>query len=185
MINRLLVLAVALLISACGFQLRGSVNLPAGVEPIFIGGEHANSQLGIEVRNLLNGNDIELADTQDSANYRLIITERNSQIRTLSLGGGTTAAEYQLTETATFELLNKQAELVLGPRTITQRSILRNDPNQVLSSGQEEQLLRREMLANLASQIARQLGSFSYQQSAASPAGDINPPPTATLTERP
>lgn len=164
MINRLLVLTVVLLVSACGFQLRGSVDLPAGVEPIFIGGEHANSQLGIDVRNLLNGNDIKLADTQQAANYRLIISERNSEIRTLSLGGGTTAAEYQLTETATFELYNKQSELVLGPRTITQRSILRNNPNQVLSSGEEEQLLRREMLTNLASQIARQLSAFNYDQ---------------------
>ena len=93
-----------------------------------------------------------------------MITNRDSQTRTLSLGGGTTAAEYQLTETATFELHNKQAEIVLGPRTITQRNIMRNDPNQVLSSGEEEQLVRREMLTNLAAQIARQLAAFNYQK---------------------
>lgn len=166
MIKRLLVFTLALFISACGFHLRGSVSLPAGVEPIFIGGELANSQLGIEIRKLLNGNDIELAASQEMANYRLIITEQDSQIRTLSLGGGTTAAEYQLAETATFVLQNNQGKTVLGPRTITQRSIMRNDPNQVLSSGDEEQLLRREMLTNLASQIARQLGAFNYNQPA-------------------
>ena len=164
MINHLLVITLTLFLSACGFQLRGSVNLPAGVEPLFIGGELANSQLGTEVRNLLNGNDIKLAETQESANYRLIITGRDSQTRTLSLGGGTTAAEYQLTESVTFELQNKQAETVLGPRTIDQRSIMRNDPNQVLSSGEEQQILRREMTTNLAAQIARQLGSFNYSK---------------------
>lgn len=164
MINRLGVLALALLISACGFHLRGSVNLPAGVEPIFIGGEHANSQLGIEVRNLLNGNDIKLAPTAESANYRLIILEQGRDTRTLSLGGGTTAAEYQLTESAKFELQNAEGETVLGPRELTQRSIMRNDPNRVLSSGEEENILRREMLTNLAAQIARQLGSFNYNQ---------------------
>ena len=166
MTNRLLIITIALFISACGFHLRGNVNLPAGIEPIFIGGEFANSELGNEIRKLLNGNDIEVSTDQALANYRLIITERDSQTRTLSLGGGTTAAEYQLTETATFQLQNQQGEKVLGPQTITQRSIMRNDPNQVLSSGQEQQILRREMLTNLASQIARQLGSFNYQQPA-------------------
>ena len=37
-----------------------------------------------------------------------------------------------------------------------------NDPNKIVSANEEEKILRREMLQNLAAKIARQLQSINF-----------------------
>jgi LPS-assembly lipoprotein len=162
-INKLCTLSLIILLSGCGFQLRGSVELPEGVEPIYIGGLNNSGQLSIELRNLLKAHGVELSSDAAAANYQLIILEQQSDRRTASLGAGARVAEFQLIESVDFELRNKEGRSVLGPVNITERKIMPNDPNKVVSSSEEEKILRRDMLQQLAAKIARQLRAFDYQ----------------------
>lgn len=168
-IRPLFLLFILIGLAGCGFQLRGQVDLPAGVEPIYIGG-NSSSILSIEIRNLLSAAGIALSEDPVSANHQLIILEQDQDRRTASLDEQARAAEYQLIETIKFELRDQQGKTVLGPSKITERRIMPNDPNQVVSTGEEEQLLRREMAQNLAAKIARQLSAFKYTP--AKPAND-------------
>jgi LPS-assembly lipoprotein len=168
MLLRTVVIAFLLSLTACGWQLRGSVSLPAGMEPLYIGGAN-NGQLAVEVRNLLAGNGVQLTDNASEANYQLQVASAGAEKRSLSLGGGTTTAEYQLTESAIFSLIDDGGQVVLGPETISQRRILRNDPNAVLSSDEEERLLRRELQSVLAAQIARRIAKYRAPQNDATP----------------
>ena len=161
-----LVLLAALLTSACGFKLRGTVDLPAGVEPIYIGGLTPGSQLAIEMRNLLSAYGVTLTTDAAEANYQLIILEQNTDRRAATLGEGARVAEYQLIENVSFELRNEKGATVLGPNRMAERKIMPNDPNKVASTAEEEKLLRREMLQRLAAKIARQIQSFDYQAAA-------------------
>ena len=163
--NKLIGLSLALLLSACGFQLRGNVDLPDGVEPIYIGGLNTSGQLSIELRNLLTAYGIELSSDSAQANYQILISEQKTDRRTASLGAGARVAEYQLIESVSFELRNKKGRTVLGPITLTERKIMPNDPNKVVSTAEEEKILRRDMLQQLAAKIARQLRAFDYQSS--------------------
>lgn len=159
----ILSLSMAFLLTACGFQLRGKVTLPEGVEPLYIGGLSSNSQLGIELRNLLTASGVALTTESTTANYQLLVLEQDHDRRNASLGEGARAAEYLLIEEVTFALRNQQGERVLGPNKITERKIMPNDPNKVVSTAEEEKLLRREMLQRMAAKIARQLTAFKYQ----------------------
>ncbi|MEE8059212.1 MAG: LPS assembly lipoprotein LptE [Pseudomonadales bacterium] len=161
-LNNIIGLSLALVLSACGFHLRGNVNLPDGVEPIYIGGLSANNQLSIALRNLLTANNVDLSTEADQAKYQLIILDQSTDRRTIGLGESARATEYQLIETVSFELRNKQGIPVIGPVKITERKIMPNDPNQIVSSSAEEKILRREILQSLAAKIARQLQKFDY-----------------------
>ena len=157
-----LLLIITIMTAGCGFQLRGKVNLPEGVEPLFIGGIAASSQLAIELRNSLGTYGVALTETADDAQYKLNILKQKKDKRSASLGQNAKVVEYQLIDELSFELRNTKGERVLGPKTITERKILPNDRNKVVSSKNEEDLLRREMLQNLAAKIARQLRNFDY-----------------------
>ena len=135
---KLLTLSLCLAISACGFQLRGSIDLPDGVEPIFIGGTAPAGQLGIELRNLMGAFGIKLTDNAEDANYRLMIVDTRQDRRTATLGEGARVAEYQLIESITYELFNANNQSVLGPNRVTSRKILQNDPDKIASTGEEE-----------------------------------------------
>ncbi|MDB4470882.1 LPS assembly lipoprotein LptE [Deltaproteobacteria bacterium] len=151
------------LISACGFQLRGTVDLPTGIEPFYIGSNNINDVTYIELNNIFNANSLALTEDITAANYQLIITKQKSDRRSTAVGIDGRTAEYQLLETATYELKDKQGRIASGPIEITERSILQNNPNQVISTESEEKLLRTEMKRNLARKIARQISKFDFQ----------------------
>lgn len=164
------------IVNACGFHLRGSqaVTLPDGVEPIYIGGSNTNSPLHVELRRLLKAYDVRLSDKAVDSNHQLIVLEQSSDRRSASIGRGARAAEIQLIENVSFQLQNNQGEIIIGPEAVTERRILRNDPNQVASTSSEENLLRREMLSNLAAKVVRQVNAADFQ-TAAKPASLTNP----------
>jgi LPS-assembly lipoprotein len=155
------VISLCLLVS-CGFHLRGSVELPAGIEPIYIA-DQSNS-FANTAKNLMNAYGIKLSDNINTANHHLVIIKQDQDKRSTALGEGARVIEYQLTESVTFELRDTKGKTIIGPNTITERKIIPNDPNKVASTNEEEKILRRDMLQNLAAKITRQLQSFDYQQ---------------------
>ncbi|MFT5691824.1 MAG: LPS-assembly lipoprotein [Oceanicoccus sp.] len=160
-ITTLLLLSAMAMVSACGFQLRGTASLPEGTEPVYLDG--ASGQLGIELRNLLNASGVKLSDSIKDANSQLLIKKRRSNKRAAALGEGARVIEYQLIESLSFELRSTNGEIIFNPSRLIERKIINNDPNKVASSSAEELLLRREMLQNLAAKITRQLRAFDTE----------------------
>lgn len=154
----LILIALTLMLNACGFHLRNSISLPADVEPIYI--EGASNKLYVALRNSLSASGIELSEDSESANHILSITKQVQDKRSSALGEGARVIEYLLIETISFELQNKAGNIVFGPSTISERNAMENDANKVVSSQQEEQILRKEMQQNLANKILRQLQTY-------------------------
>jgi LPS-assembly lipoprotein len=149
---------MTLLTSACGFHLRNNISLPASVEPIYIKG--ANNDFYVSLRNALNASGIALSENPENANHVLAITKQLEDKRSSALGEGARVIEYLLVETITFELQEKNGKVVFGPETISERNAMENDSNKVVSSQQEEQILRKEMQKNLANKLLRQLQTY-------------------------
>ena len=119
------------------------------------------------MRNLLSASGIALATTPNTAQYTLNILKHQSDKRSTALGERARVIEYQLIETVHYEMLDKQALQVFRPNGITERKIMPNDPNKVASTNEEEKILRREMLQNIASKITRQLTAFDFNNASA------------------
>ena len=150
-------LGAVLLLGACGFQLRGSIDLPAGMEPLYVS---AGEPLASQLNNALAINGVTVVASASEARHQLVILKQNSENRALSLGENARVAEYQLIETVEFIVRNRKGETVFGPVVLRERAVLQNDPDKVVSTGRERQLLQQEMRQNLAGQITRQLGSI-------------------------
>ena len=148
------VVCLTLALSGCGFQLRGTIDLPNGIEPIFI---RADEPLLSQLQNTLAINGVALADRASDANHQLSVGEQRSDSRILSLAEDARVAEYQLTEWVTISIRNRQGETVFGPVELRERAILRNNPDQIVSTGRERRLLQEEMQRNMADKVARQL----------------------------
>lgn len=151
------------LISGCGFHLRGTVNLPKGIEPFYIIANQPNDVIYVELNNIFNANGLTLTEDPGAANYQLVITNQKRDRRTTAVGIDGRAAEYQLLETVTYNLKDNRGRIASGPSEITERRTLRNSPNRVISTESEEKLLRTEMKRNLARKIARQISKFDFQ----------------------
>lgn len=154
--NRLLILFLSsLLVTACGWHLRGSLNLPTDLKSLYVTG--AGTALQSELARLIRANQINLVSHPGEAQYTLAVTNESFDRRTAALGSDALAAEYEYTAAADFEFRNAQGEMVGQPdRAQVVRSIS-YDANQVLGSASEGRLVQQEMTVELASQIIRRL----------------------------
>jgi LPS-assembly lipoprotein len=154
-------LLLALTLSACGFQLRGSngqYQMP--FQTIFLGfGE--TSPLGIELRRNLRGGDgvVVVADPA-KAEAKLDVLSETRGRTILSLNSQGRVREYLLTYTLVFRVRDAKDAEILGPTEISlKRSITFNEA-QVLAQESEEALLFRDMQSDLVQQILRRLAAI-------------------------
>ncbi|MGK0442167.1 MAG: LPS-assembly lipoprotein [Pseudohongiellaceae bacterium] len=181
--THLITLCVIILMSGCGFQLRGNIDFPTGVEPISIHAQNPYSNFTVALKNSLSSQQVNIASlpkksatsianlppsskttTLTTDGFQIHILSRNKERRTLTLGAGATVAEYQLIEDVTFDLRNPNGKVVMGPITVSERKTIPNDPDKVVSTDQEANITSHEMLQVLAQKLARQVSRFNFEQ---------------------
>jgi len=145
-----------LLITACGWHLRGIQALPEDLRSLYIGAEDAHGDLVTDLKKIVSSYDISLADSSMEADYSLIILKERNERRTISVGNDALASEYELTLSADYRI-ERGGELVLPTTTASISRAYDHDPNDALSTNEEERLLREEMRIALIQQIIRSL----------------------------
>jgi len=151
-----LVLVAALFTSACGFQLRGTADLP--FDSIFVPAAHQGVALDIK-RNIQSGTRTKVVDDAVAAQAILQFTQEVREKHILSLSGTGRVREFQLRYRVGFRVHDgKGADYV--PQSVIQltRDVTFNDA-EILAKEQEEQLLFRDMQTDMVQQIMRRLAA--------------------------
>lgn len=154
------VLGLAFVLTACGFQLRGTGTTQMALTELNFAARDALSPLGKEVKSTLANNKV-LVTT--SAPFTLYIGPEETSRRTASFTPGTRSAEYQLTSSVTYELRSGSLPALLQDRVEVQRTYAYSQDN-VTASGQEEALLREEMRRELVMQLMMRLQAVTPDQ---------------------
>lgn len=179
------VLAVVIIViglHACGFQLRGSIDLSAEISPLYI--EQNNMfDLAREIRSLLATNKIEVVKDAKLSKAQLTLVSEEKTRRVLSVDGSGRAREYLLQYKVNFmvktaidntELKAKgdaEAQASISPDSISPDSIppdsisvARNllfDPDAVLAITNEAEILYKDMRRDAARLILLKLQARS------------------------
>ncbi|MBE9563976.1 MAG: hypothetical protein IMF17_01940 [Proteobacteria bacterium] len=164
--ERLLLLALVLTVSACGFQLRGSLDISKDLSPILIE-KNSVFELSREIKALLGANDIKTVDSEDSAqamgtgtvNTRLSLIRESKSRRVLSVDGNGRAKEYLLKYTVNYSIKIKQSKQITETISV-QRSLL-FDPDAVLAVVNETEVLYKDMRRDVARLILLKLQAHS------------------------
>ena len=111
-----LVSTMALALAACGFKLRGSLDISQELSPLYIE-QNSVFELGRDLKTILSTNNIEVAKSAASANAIIILHNEGQSNRVLSVDGSGQAREYQLTYTVNFSILLKGHEALQAGTT--------------------------------------------------------------------
>ena len=150
----------ALLLSGCGFQLRGPQALSFATLHI---NAAAQSELGASLRRLVaTSGTTRIMEEAEQADARLQILSSDRGREILSLTGAGKVREYQLTQTLRFQLLDKAGKALIPPTSISARREYTFDDSQVLGKEQEEDLLYRDMQNDLVQQMMRRLAAVDH-----------------------
>jgi LPS-assembly lipoprotein len=152
------VLAVVLLLelAGCGFRLRGTADVP--FENLYL--PNATSGIALDLkRNLQAGTRARVVDDPKAADAVLQFTEETRQKEILSLTSAGRVREFQLRYRVGFRVHDgKGAEFVPTSTIQLTRDVTFNDA-EILAKEQEEQLLFRDMQADMVQQIIRRLAA--------------------------
>jgi LPS-assembly lipoprotein len=151
---RYLLIFTLLLLTGCGFHLRGSVELPPELSEISVKGR--TTDIAPELSSGLKNAGVQVSD---SAPMVLQLKAEKYGKRVLSVDSTGRAQEYGLSYTVRFSLKDegKGGAVWISETSITQTRDLRFDATAVLGTANEETLLKTEMRRDAVSQILRQL----------------------------
>lgn len=156
------------LLAGCGFQLRGSFDLPPEWEKLHLATGSPNSELAREVRDgaLRAGVDW-LPRTE--ANYIVYLGGEQFRRRNRTIGGSARASEFELDMATTLRVTDRNGEELLPETEYDVLRVITNDPNNIAGKAQETELVRREMRQALARQVLQQLRFLAEKPPAGAP----------------
>jgi len=151
---------LVLLVASCGFQLRGSANLP--FETLYVPGATSGIALDLK-RTIQAGTSTRVVDSPKDAQAVLEFTQETREKEILSLTGAGRVREFRLHYQVQYRVHDGKGRNYVAPTTLRQvRTILYND-SIVLAKESEEQLLYRDMQTDMMQQILRQLAAARLQ----------------------
>ncbi len=158
--SRLLAFALLLLLSGCGFQLRGSggVMVPDDWKNMYLVTGNPNGELGREVRTIFAASGVEWQAEREEANYLLTLGPERFSQRNLSISADARAAEYEFTMFAEFSVRDSAGREVMPTATASVTQQMENDPRNVVGKAEELRIIKSEMRTELAHQLLRRVG---------------------------
>ncbi len=161
MIKRnLVVLGLSLLLSACGFQLRGTGDVEFGLKEIDLQARNSYGETVQQLEALLESNDVRV---HPGAKYSLNLANEQTRQRTASYTSSARSAEYELTSVLDYEFRGPQNLLLLEDSVEVQKVYV-HDSNNLIGSSQEGDQLRQEMRREILQQLVMRIQRITPAQ---------------------
>jgi LPS-assembly lipoprotein len=174
-------LALALIVSACGFHLRGEGGHYTLPFPAMYVGLPESSPLAIDLKRNIRANGgttvVPLQRDADGIIEVLSNPEKTRSKSILSLNSNGRVREYLLSYSIVFRVLDKQGNELLGPTQIALTRQLAFNETQLLAKEQEEALLYHDMQTDLVQQMMRRIAAIR-------PVAMSLPPPQASQLQQ-
>ena len=154
MIKRnLLLLSLATLLSACGFQLRGTGDSHFALTELDVTARNAYGETIKQVRKVLESNHVKISS---SAPFHLVLAREDSKSRTVSYARNSGSAQVEMTNTLDYEIRGAN-NLLLLQNQLEVQNVYNQDQNNVTGSGQEAAQISQEMRRSLVQKLAQNL----------------------------
>jgi len=151
-----LALCASLILSACGFHLKGTAPLPfttlyTNISP--------DSEFGAHLRRaiLAASPGLRLVDAPEDAQARLVQLSQQQSLRDISIDARGRVEEYELNLEFSFQVTDAQGRFLLEPTTLRAQRELPYDPDVVQARESEIATVFRNMRLSMIDRIIRRL----------------------------
>jgi LPS-assembly lipoprotein len=159
------VLAVVLcVVAGCGYHLRGAVQWPPELDPVYIQGLGKQHPAVVELRQVLQAQDLAVNDVATDARAIVRILSEDINRRVASLNTAGVVSEYELVYRLKFAVDDMEGKALLPEQVIEVRRVHTVDTSQVVAKSAEEELLRQKMRAEAVRQLIRRLSAVGQGQ---------------------
>ena len=150
---------LTIVLTGCGFHLRGALPTLTMDNPIYIAGVDKNSDLYRELARQLRGAKSVVTETRSLAKSVLTISDYRSRERQLTLNSSNQAVEYELEESFNFLVQTTRTTIESRPLKVTR--VLGRTESETLAREREEREMRVNMRHDLVNQLMYQLARIN------------------------
>lgn len=152
---KICLLLLALLLSACGYHLRGEIDLPSELKSIYL--EGASPQLREQFKKALESSAVQLVDTRTAAGTIISVANEDNLKRSLSLGSGGRSNQYGLEYRLNYEITDAKGNVLKKSQPIEVKREYFNNQIDILAKDNEEGVIRVEMYQQAVRTIINQV----------------------------
>ena len=161
MIKRnLLVMGLAVLLSACGFQLRGTGTYDMAIKELDVSARDAYSETVTQLRQVLENSGVHV---YTGATYKLFLADEKQSQRNLSYASAGRASDVEVSSALTFEIQGRDHLPLMGD-TIQVQKIVSHDGNNLVGSDSEIIQVQKEIRRELVQRMVLRLQMLTPEQ---------------------
>lgn len=157
-----LTMLAALTLSACGFHLKGVIDLPKWFNGIYVGGNGIPAPLLQLLRNQIEANGRRVQQEPRNAQYLLVILSEHLNKNLTSVSASTSPRQYELTYSVSYQLVSRQGRRLQGPSTLKVVRFLTVNNDRILGSDFEEATIVSEMRRDIVSRLLQRISILNH-----------------------
>ena len=155
-------LVLCCLVSACGFQLRGTQALPESLSQLnFKCSNEKNWDLCRQLSREFQLHQIKLSDTADMT---LSISSVNKKQRSVSIDSDASTAEYDLVYSVRYKLIHSPTQTIVSNQLVKANQSYRHQSSALIAKEREQDEIQTKLNQKITNIIFRQLSVFDAQR---------------------
>lgn len=153
----LILIGLVLLLSACGFQLRGEARLPPAMAETWLNVPDDSTAFARELTLMLRANGVEVLEQPGRHSAELRIYNERIFREALTISGQARVREFVLVFDLDFELVTADGEALIPRETLRLMRDYSFDEQEILAATREEEFLRNDLRQSMATRLLRRL----------------------------
>ncbi|VAW72159.1 hypothetical protein MNBD_GAMMA12-2045 [hydrothermal vent metagenome] len=153
--KKITIVLLVLIVSACGFQLRGKIALPTEMAKVYIQSE--NLRLAGQLGQALKVSGAKIIKNREQATAILKISNVSNRKKVRSVGGAGRAREFRLIYSVSVEIKDAASKIIMKQQTAKLIRDFSFNESQVVGKSVEESIIRKEMERQMISTLLRRI----------------------------
>jgi len=158
-------LFLVLLLSSCGFHLRGNIPLSPHIKHIYLKTESPYSELSRNIRTTFQTSNIDVVSTPDEANVTLAILSTQESQQQTNVSATQQTRQFLLTYTVIFEVQDSKGIPVSLPQTVSETRTFTIKSSETLAGSNEAMTLFQQMHSAVVFDMMTRLSSHQMTKS--------------------
>ena len=156
-IKTIMLTIIVLLTSSCGWQLRNAQIVPENLGSLHLSAKDPHSALIRELTRSLELYGVDVVASVADASYSVVIVDFRRTRRTSTINPSALVAEYQLNEDVDFLIVSGDGSQLVPLSTASVERVYEFNEQDVLSSDNEERMVKNDMRSEIVRQILNRL----------------------------
>jgi LPS-assembly lipoprotein len=156
-IKTIMLTIIVLLTSSCGWQLRNAQIVPENLGSLHLSAKDPHSALIRELTRSLELYGVDVVASVADASYSVVIVDFRRTRRTSTINPSARVAEYQLNEDVDFLIVDSNGSQLVPLSTSSVERVYEFNEQDVLSSDNEERLVKSNMREEIVRQMLNRL----------------------------